>query len=82
MQKIYTVGGNRLEGEIRLSGSKNATLAILAATLLPENGQTILNNVPRISDVLTMLEMLRHLGMKAEWSGAATVVLDATSLKF
>jgi len=80
LHKIYTVGGQRLEGEVRLSGSKNATLAILAATLLPQSGQTVLRNVPQISDVLTMLEMLRHLGVQAEWSGHSTVVLDATSL--
>lgn len=80
LQKIYTVGGQRLEGEVRLSGSKNATLAILAATLLPQQGQTVLSNVPRISDVLNMLEMLRHLGVKATWSGPSTVVIDATAL--
>lgn len=80
MQKIYTVGGQRLSGEVRLSGSKNATLAILAATLLPQSGQTVLKNVPQISDVLTMLEMLRHLGVQAAWSEPGTVVLDATSL--
>ena len=79
MQKIHTLGGNRLEGEVRLSGSKNATLAILAATLLPDHGQTVLTNVPRISDVLTMLEMLRHLGIQAKFSDG-TVVIDATSL--
>ncbi len=80
MQKIYTIGGNRLEGEVRLSGSKNATLAIFGATLLPESGRTVLKNVPRISDVLTMLEMLRHLGVQAEWSDSSTVTLDASSL--
>jgi UDP-N-acetylglucosamine 1-carboxyvinyltransferase len=80
LQRIYTIGGRRLDGEVRLSGSKNATLAILAATLLPETGQTVLKNVPKISDVLTMLEMLRHLGVQATWSETATVVLDATAL--
>lgn len=80
MQMIYTIGGRRLDGEVRLSGSKNATLAILAAALLPETGQTVLRNVPQISDVLTMLEMLRHLGVKTEWADDSTVSLDATSL--
>lgn len=80
MQKIYTVGGRRLEGEVRLSGSKNATLAILAAALLPERGQTVLSNVPRISDVLTMLDMLQHLGVQTHWHDDSTVSLDATAL--
>jgi UDP-N-acetylglucosamine 1-carboxyvinyltransferase len=80
LHKIYTVGGHRLTGEVRLSGSKNATLAILAATLLPEHGQTTLSNVPQISDVLTMLEMLQHLGVKVNFSGPNTVSLDAGTL--
>lgn len=81
MPKIYTVGGRRLEGEVRLSGSKNATLAILAATLLPAEGQTILSNVPRISDVLTMIEMLQYLGVKADYVDTSTVLIDASDLK-
>ena len=80
MQKIYTVGGQRLSGEVRLSGSKNATLAILATTLLPEHGQTVLTNVPQISDVVTMLEMLQHLGVAVTFSDTHTVVLDAAGL--
>ncbi len=79
MQKIRTVGGSRLSGEVRLSGSKNATVAVLAAALLPATGQTVLTNVPRISDVLILLDILRHLGVKADFSGN-TVVLDATTL--
>ncbi|BDI31890.1 UDP-N-acetylglucosamine 1-carboxyvinyltransferase 1 [Capsulimonas corticalis] len=80
LPKIYTLGGNRLEGEVRISGSKNAALAILAATLLPSKGQTVLTNVPRISDVLTMIEMLKVLGVKAEFTSDSTVILDATNL--
>ena len=80
LQKIRTVGGKRLEGEVRLSGSKNATLAILAATILPEQGRTILTNVPRISDVLTLLELLRYLGVQAEFTQDGVVTIDATSL--
>jgi UDP-N-acetylglucosamine 1-carboxyvinyltransferase len=79
LHKIYTVGGRRLTGEIHLSGSKNATLAILAATLLAERGPTTLFNVPRISDVVTMLEMLQHLGVDVN-STADAVTLDASTL--
>ena len=79
MYKIHTQGGRRLDGEVRLSGSKNATLAVLAATLLAERGCTTLFNVPRISDVVTMLEMLRHLGVGVDVSPDA-VVIDAASL--
>ena len=80
MSLIHTVGGTALRGDVRLSGSKNATLAILAATLLPQSGRTVLSNVPRISDVLTMLEMLRHLGVQTQWHSHDTVSLDASNL--
>ena len=79
MQTIRTVGGQRLSGEIRLSGSKNATVAVLAAAILPATGQTVLSNVPRISDVLTLLDILRYVGVKVDFSGN-TVILDSSSL--
>src|SRR4029077_21028689 len=50
-----------------------------AATLLPSKGQTILSNVPNISDVVTMLETLKHLGVKVEHIDN-TVSIDATNL--
>ncbi|HEY3331148.1 MAG TPA: UDP-N-acetylglucosamine 1-carboxyvinyltransferase [Capsulimonadaceae bacterium] len=80
MEKIYTVGGRRLEGEISLSGSKNATLAILAAALVAEEGQTLLTNVPRISDVRVMSEMLEQLGVPTRFE-RNTLLVDATNLQ-
>ena len=80
MQKIETMGGHRLQGEVRLSGSKNATLAILAATVLPAQGRTVLTNVPRISDVVTLLELLRYLGVQADFTERGVVTIDATAL--
>ena len=74
------MGGTRLRGDVRLSGSKNATLAILASALLPETGVTTLTNVPRISDVFTMLEMLRCLGVKTTMTQQGVVTIDATTL--
>ncbi len=79
MQKIRTVGGQRLDGEVRLSGSKNATVAVLAAAILPASGQTVLTNVPRISDVLTLLDILQYVGVKVDFNGN-TVTLDSSSL--
>ena len=79
MHKISTQGGRRLEGEVCLSGSKNATVAILAGTLLPTTGKTILKNVPRISDVLTLLDILKYLGVAVDFTDNV-VTLDATSL--
>jgi len=80
LDKLCINGGVRLEGTIKASGSKNATLAILAASLLAE-GPTILKNVPRIGDIYTMVEMLRALGVYCEINGGDSVVIDATELK-
>jgi UDP-N-acetylglucosamine 1-carboxyvinyltransferase len=80
LEKIYTVGGRRLTGEILLSGSKNATLAILAGALLPSAGETVLKNVPRISDVNIMCDMLNRLGVKTSFVAENTLILDSTNL--
>jgi UDP-N-acetylglucosamine 1-carboxyvinyltransferase len=66
MDRIVVGGGPRLEGEVRASGSKNATLALMAAALLAE-GETRLANAPRVRDVDAMLELLCALGAQAEW---------------
>lgn len=81
VEKIYTVGGRRLEGEISVSGSKNATLAILAASLLAEEGQTILRNVPDISDVRVMCTLLEHIGAPTQFTDKNTLRIDATNIR-
>ncbi len=66
MDRIVIQGGTRLAGEVRVSGSKNSTLALMACALLGE-GDTKLRNVPRVRDVDAMLELLRALGARADW---------------
>ncbi|MGH8273194.1 MAG: UDP-N-acetylglucosamine 1-carboxyvinyltransferase [Gammaproteobacteria bacterium] len=61
MNKLSIEGGTRLEGEIRISGAKNATLPILAAALLSETPLT-LGNVPHLHDVTTTVSLLRRMG--------------------
>ncbi len=61
MQKIVVGGGARLQGEVRISGAKNAVLPILCATLLADAPVRI-TNVPRLHDVLTTAKLLRGLG--------------------
>ena len=73
-------GGHRLSGAVRPAGNKNAALPILAATLLAD-GPCTLDNVPRIRDVETMLELLVSQGVRAEWQGERTLVLDAAAAK-
>ena len=63
MQKLEVFGANKLKGQIKISGSKNASLPILAATLL-SNKKTILKNLPKVQDIETMLNLLRFLGSK------------------
>jgi UDP-N-acetylglucosamine 1-carboxyvinyltransferase len=81
MDRIVVSGGPRLEGEVRASGSKNATLALMAAALLAE-GETRLCNAPRVRDVDAMLELLRALGARAEWlpDEPHTLRIDATRI--
>lgn len=68
MDKLLIRGGNRLSGEITVSGAKNAALPILCAGLLtPDTVQ--LSNVPNLQDVTTILRLLRQMGLQAEQDG-------------
>jgi UDP-N-acetylglucosamine 1-carboxyvinyltransferase len=69
MDKLLVEGGNRLMGEISISGAKNAALPILCTGLL--TADTVqLSNVPDLHDVATMLKLLRQMGLRAEQDGA------------
>ena len=67
MQKLEVFGKNKLKGQIKISGSKNASLPILAATLL-SNKKIILKNIPKVRDIKTMLTLLQSLGSKIKFS--------------
>jgi UDP-N-acetylglucosamine 1-carboxyvinyltransferase len=81
MDKLLIRGGRRLEGEVTISGAKNAALPELCAALLTAEPVT-LSNVPRLQDVSTTLKLLRNMGAKAERSEARpdTVTIDASQL--
>ena len=66
MPKFVIHGGKKLKGEVRVGGSKNAALPILAATLLTKE-KCVLKNIPDIEDVHTMLALLRALGSEIEF---------------
>jgi UDP-N-acetylglucosamine 1-carboxyvinyltransferase len=80
LARIIVTGGLPLRGEVRASGSKNGTLPLLAAALLVP-GETIIENIPQIRDVLTMLEMIRSLGARWQWVGPGQIRIDATDIK-
>src|SRR5947207_2072710 len=67
MEKFVIEGGRPLKGEVKISGSKNAALPILAATLLTDH-VCIIRNVPKLRDTLTMCKLLRSLGKVVEIS--------------
>ena len=77
MDKYVIHGGKRLEGEIAVSGSKNASLPMYPAAILASEGKLVLTNIPRLDDVFTMLEVLGVLGVKSEWTGEHALSLDA-----
>lgn len=79
MEEIIVHGGNQLKGTVKIEGAKNAVLPILAATLLAEEGVTTLKNVPILSDVLTMNEVIRQLNVAVDFDQAMNqVTIDAS----
>ncbi len=73
-------GGNRLSGSIRPAGNKNAALPIVAASLLAEE-EVILENVPRIRDIETLVELCRSVGASMEWTDRNTLTVNAPSIE-
>jgi UDP-N-acetylglucosamine 1-carboxyvinyltransferase len=76
MPKFVVEGGRPLNGTIRPAGNKNAALPIIAATLLTED-EVVLENVPNIRDVRTLLELLTVLGAEVEWLDGNRVRVQA-----
>ena len=77
VSRLVIRGGRPLDGEIRVGGMKNAVTPILAATLLLTK-PCILRNVPRLSDVERMLDILRSLGSSVEWLSPHELAIDTT----
>jgi len=76
LDKIFVRGGTPLSGTVRISGSKNSALAIMAGCLLAR-GTTTLHNVPDIGDIATMAEMLSCLGAEVNLYPDGTLCIDA-----
>jgi UDP-N-acetylglucosamine 1-carboxyvinyltransferase len=73
-------GGHRLTGTVEPSGNKNAALPIIAASLLTQHKVT-LNNVPRIRDTETLVELIRSVGAAAEWRSRNTLEIHAKEIR-
>jgi UDP-N-acetylglucosamine 1-carboxyvinyltransferase len=78
MDKLLIQGGAPLQGEVRISGAKNAALPILAATLLAE-GPVSVGNVPHLQDVTTMIELLGRMGVSVTIDDRMRVEVDAST---
>jgi len=80
MDKLIITGGARLDGEIRISGAKNAALPILAATLLAEGPMTV-GNVPHLQDVTTTMELLGAMGIRIVIDEKMAIETDVSTIK-
>ncbi|SDX27517.1 UDP-N-acetylglucosamine 1-carboxyvinyltransferase [Paenibacillus sp. CF384] len=79
MSKIIVRGGQRLSGNVRVSGAKNAVLPILAATLLAKEGESVIYDVPNLDDVITIQQVLSALGGKLTYDNE-TMRISAANL--
>ncbi|HEX5429662.1 MAG TPA: UDP-N-acetylglucosamine 1-carboxyvinyltransferase [Patescibacteria group bacterium] len=78
MSKFIITGGKPLAGEIKVSGSKNAIVALMAASLLTQD-ECVITNVPEISDVQSLIEILKELGVQVEY-GKHKLVIRAENI--
>lgn len=79
MDKLLITGGRVLDGDVRISGAKNAALPLLVAPLLTDDVVTI-GNVPHLHDVTTILQVLGRMGVTVTMNDNATVQIDASTL--
>ena len=77
MDKLIIEGARPLQGEVKVSGAKNACLPILAATLLTD-GKCVIKNIPALGDVLTMLKILRSLGMNTVMKNDTVTIIPTS----
>ncbi len=76
MDKLIITGGNRLHGDVVISGAKNAALPILCASLLTADTLS-LANVPALKDISTTLKLLAQIGVQSQWGNPAELTLNA-----
>ena len=80
MEKYVIHGGTRLNGEVMVSGAKNAAVAILPATILCEE-PCMIENIPNISDVASIIDILSEMGAKITVLNKYTLAIDASGIR-
>ncbi|MDD5671616.1 MAG: UDP-N-acetylglucosamine 1-carboxyvinyltransferase, partial [Candidatus Omnitrophica bacterium] len=79
MDKVVVTGGRKLTGEVTVSGAKNSALPIMAASLLSEE-ESIIENVPPLRDIQTMMRLLRSLGARVSYENQTVVIRPGKAL--
>lgn len=80
MDKLLITGGTPLQGSVRISGAKNAVLPILAGTLLTDQ-KVVINNIPHLNDVTTIMALLCRLGVKLTVDDKMSIEVDTSTVK-
>ncbi len=78
MDKFVINGGKQLFGSVEVSGAKNSALALIPAVLL-NNGKNIIENVPEVNDIFTMMKLLNHLGVETSYQ-SGKLILDSSNI--
>ncbi|HIV85794.1 MAG TPA: UDP-N-acetylglucosamine 1-carboxyvinyltransferase [Candidatus Monoglobus merdigallinarum] len=79
-EKMVILGGVKLSGEVRISGAKNSAVAILVASILVGD-KCVIENVPHVSDIVDLIEIINGLGGRAEFVGEDVIEVDCSELK-
>ncbi|MBQ7097892.1 MAG: UDP-N-acetylglucosamine 1-carboxyvinyltransferase [Clostridia bacterium] len=80
MEKYVILGGAKLEGEVEISGAKNSAVALIVATLLVD-GVCVIENVPLVSDIYVLVDIINKLGGRAEFVDKGVLKVDSTQLE-
>ena len=80
MTAYHIDGGRRLQGEVPVSGAKNAALPVIVAAALAAEGESTIDNVPRHTDILDLLDILEALGVEARFTDRTTLTVSAAGL--
>ncbi len=79
MDKYVILGGAKLEGEVEISGAKNSAVALIAAAIMVK-GVCVIDNVPLVSDIYVLVDIINKLGGKAFFTGRGVLTIDCTEL--
>ncbi|HHI03714.1 MAG TPA: UDP-N-acetylglucosamine 1-carboxyvinyltransferase, partial [candidate division Zixibacteria bacterium] len=81
MDRFLITGGKKLSGMVRTDGSKNAALPIIVASLLIDEGETVLENIPPLRDIKTISQVLENLGATIDYDARAMrMIINASDI--